>query len=66
MQKTLLLFGVVCIIAAVAWPYLGRLPLGRLPGDIVVDRPGFKFYFPVTTGLIISAILTLLGYLFKK
>lgn len=66
MQKTLLILGVACIIAAVAWPYLVRLPLGRLPGDIVVDRPGFKFYFPVTTGLIISAVLTLLGYLFRK
>jgi len=43
-----------------------RLPLGRLPGDIHISRDGFHFYFPLTTCLLISAILTLAGWLFFK
>lgn len=45
---------------------LRRFPLGRLPGDIFVDRPGFRFYFPVTTGILISLVVSLLLYFFRK
>lgn len=65
-QRLLLIIGVVCIAAALAWPWLSKLGLGRLPGDIVIDRPGFSFAFPIVTCLIVSAVLTLVVWLFKR
>lgn len=58
--------GLNLIIAGIAWPWLARTDLGRLPGDIVVQRPNFSFYFPVVTCLVISLVLTLLFWLFRK
>jgi hypothetical protein len=43
-----------------------RWPLFHLPGDIVVDRPGFRFFFPVTTMLLLSALLTLISWILRK
>jgi hypothetical protein len=50
----------------VLWPVLGRLGLGQLPGDIVVRRDGFVFYFPLTTMILVSAVLSLLFWLFGR
>lgn len=66
MQKALIIIGLVIIAAGVFWPWLVKLPLGRLPGDIVIDRPGFKIYFPITTMIAVSLILSLLAWLFRK
>lgn len=66
MQKTLIILGLIIIAAGLAWPWLGRLPLGRLPGDIVINRPGLKVYFPVTTMILISAFISLALWLFRK
>jgi hypothetical protein len=66
MQKTLLILGLVLVAVALLWPWLGKLPLGRLPGDIVIDRPGFKFYLPLTTMLLVSAVVSLLLWLFRR
>jgi hypothetical protein len=60
MHRPLILFGVLLILVGVAWPWLSKLPLGRLPGDIVVERENFRFYFPLATGLLVSVILSLL------
>ncbi|MFO7326008.1 MAG: DUF2905 domain-containing protein, partial [Pseudomonadota bacterium] len=49
-----------------AWPWLSKLPIGRLPGDILVERPGFRFYFPLATSLIISALVTLVLWLMRR
>jgi membrane protein implicated in regulation of membrane protease activity len=65
-RKALILLGAALIAIGFLWPWLGRLGLGRLPGDIVVDRPGFQFYFPIVTCIAISVILTLLFWLFRK
>lgn len=46
-------------------PFIGEY-MGRLPGDIYIKREGFSFYFPVTTGIIVSIIISLILYLFKK
>ena len=43
-----------------------RLPLFRLPGDIVIDRPGFKFFFPITTMLLISAVISILAWALRR
>lgn len=65
-RKLLIILGLVLVVAGVLWPHIGKLPLGRLPGDIVIDKPGFKFYFPVSTMVIVSLVLTLLAWLFHK
>ena len=66
MQRTLIVIGLVVAAIGLAWPWISRLPLGRLPGDIVVDRPGFKFCMPITTMIIVSVVLSLILWLFRK
>lgn len=66
MQKTLVVIGLALVVAGLAWPWLGKLPLGRLPGDIIIDRPGAKFYFPVTTMILVSLVLSALLYFFRR
>jgi len=66
MQRTLIIIGIVILLIGLFWPWLGKMPFGRLPGDIVIDRPQFKFYFPVTTMILISLVLSLLLWLFRK
>ncbi len=66
MARYLILIGVLFIAAGLLWPWLKNLPLGRLPGDIVIHRENFRFYFPVTTSIVVSLLLTLLLWLFRK
>lgn len=66
MQRLLILLGCVILIAGLAWPWIARLGLGRLPGDINVQRDGWSFHFPVVTSVVISLLLTLLLWLFRK
>jgi hypothetical protein len=66
MQRLLIALGIVILLAGLLWPWLGKLPFGRLPGDIVVDRPGFRFYFPLMTMIVVSAVLTLILWLFRR
>ncbi|MDX5378120.1 MAG: DUF2905 domain-containing protein [Halomonas sp.] len=66
MQKTLVIIGIVVLLAGLLWPWLGKLPIGRLPGDIVIERPGFKAYLPLTTMILVSLVLSLLLWLFRK
>jgi hypothetical protein len=65
-QKALIVLGAAILAAGIFWPWLSRLGLGRLPGDIVVERPAFGFYFPWVTCLLISAVLTLLFWVLRK
>jgi hypothetical protein len=66
MNRLLITVGVVLVLLGLGWPWLRRLPLFRLPGDIVIDRPGFRFFFPITTMLLISALITLLSWLLHR
>jgi hypothetical protein len=66
MQRTLIILGILILAVGLLWPWLGKLPLGRLPGDIVIDRPNLKIYFPITTMVIISIVISLIAYLFRK
>ena len=66
MQRALIVIGIVLIIVRLAWPWLGKLPLGRLPGDVLIDRGNFKLYFPITTLLLISALISVVLWLFRK
>ena len=60
------MLGAVLVVAGLAWPWLAKLGLGRLPGDIHIEREGFSFHFPLMTCLALSAVLTLLLWLFRK
>jgi len=66
MNRTLILIGIGCIVAGLLWPWLRTLPLGRLPGDIVIVRDNVRFIFPLTSCLVVSVVLTLLFWLFRK
>lgn len=65
-RRFLILAGAILLIAGLAWPILTRLGLGRLPGDIVIERQNFRFYFPLATSLAVSVVLTLLFWLFRR
>jgi hypothetical protein len=55
-QRTLVILGLLLVLVGLAWPWLGKLPFGRLPGDIVVNRENFRVYFPLTTMIIVSIL----------
>ena len=60
MGRWLILLGIVLVVVGLAWPWLSRLGLGRLPGDIAIERDGFSLYVPITTSILVSALLSLL------
>ena len=66
MRRVLIILGLVIVAVGIAWPWLAKLPIGRLPGDMVVDRPGFKFFFPLTTMIVVSLVVSLLLWLFRR
>jgi hypothetical protein len=66
MQRLLIAAGLIIAVAGVLWPWLSKLPLGRLPGDIVVDRPGFRFFAPFTTMIVVSVVLSLILWLLRR
>jgi hypothetical protein len=66
MSRFLITLGLVLLVAGLAWPLLAKLGLGRLPGDIRFVRGGFGFYFPLTSGLIVSAVTSIVIWLLRK
>jgi hypothetical protein len=58
MRQTLIIAGIVLLLAGLLWPWLSRLPLGGLPGDIQIQRPGFRFFAPLGSSLVISIVLS--------
>ena len=60
MQRALIVAGLVLLVIGLAWPWLSKLPLGRLPGDLRIERDGFIFFLPLTSGLLVSAVLSLI------
>jgi hypothetical protein len=65
MRKILIIIGLVVLLAGLLWPWLGKIPLGRLPGDIIISKPGFTFYFPITTSIIVSIVIAIIIKIFK-
>jgi hypothetical protein len=64
-RSLLIALGIVFFVAGVLWPVLSRY-FGRLPGDVVVRRPGFTFAFPIVTCLVLSLLLSLLLWLLRR
>jgi len=61
-----IILGIVFVVIGLLWPLLQKLGLGKLPGDIVYENDRVKFYFPIMTSIIVSLVLSLLFWLFKK
>lgn len=66
MAKWLITLGILLVVLGLAWPLLAKLGLGSLPGDIKIERKGFTFYFPVTTGILVSLVITLILWIFRR
>jgi len=70
MSRWLIIMGIVLVVLGLAWPLIAKLGLGNLPGDIRVEREGFSFYFPITSGIIVSIVLSLIvmlvDWIFRK
>lgn len=65
-SRFLVTLGILLVLVGIVWPFLQRIGIGRLPGDIVVEREGFRFYFPVVTSLLISLLITLILWLVNR
>jgi hypothetical protein len=66
MSRILIIIGLAIVVVALAWPWLARLGLGRLPGDIWVQRGNFTFYAPITTSILVSIMLSLILWLLNR
>jgi uncharacterized protein HemY len=66
MQRLLIGIGLVLMLAGIAWPLLSRIGLGRLPGDIMIQRGSTSFYFPLVTCIVISVVLSALMWLLSR
>ena len=66
MSRTLVTIGLLLVAVGLLWPWLGRLGLGRLPGDIVIQRENFTVYAPITTGILVSIVLSLILWLVNR
>ncbi|WP_018949813.1 DUF2905 domain-containing protein [Thioalkalivibrio sp. ALMg11] len=64
--KWLIIIGGLIVLIGLLWPWLGKIPWGRLPGDIVIERENARFYFPLTTMIIISVGISILLALFRR
>jgi len=66
MSRTLIVVGLSIIAMGLLWPWLTRIGLGRLPGDIVIERENFRLYVPITTGILISIVLSAILWLINR
>ena len=66
MPRFLITLGVILVLVGLAWPWAAKLGFGRLSGDFLFVRDGFTFYFPLTSGLIVSALISLILWLLRK
>ncbi len=66
LPKFLIVLGLAVVAVGLLWPFLSKLGLGRLPGDISVRRENFSFHFPIVTSLLLSLVLSLIFWLFRR
>ena len=65
LSRVLIGLGLVLLAAGLLWPLFAKVGLGRLPGDIVIQRENFTFYFPLMTSIVLSVVLSLVFWLFR-
>lgn len=66
MARFLIVLGIVLVAAGLLWPLIQKLGLGRLPGDIVIERDHFRLYVPVVTSLVVSVVLSVILWLMNR
>jgi hypothetical protein len=66
MQRLLIITGALLIVLGLAWKTISKLPLGRLPGDLMIDRPGIRVWIPITTMILASLILSAIAWLMRR
>jgi membrane protein implicated in regulation of membrane protease activity len=66
MARFLIILGLILLITGLLWPYVTRVGLGHLPGDIIVHRGNTTFYFPIVTSIILSVVLSALLWIFGR
>lgn len=66
MSRTLIILGITLVLTGLLWPWITKLGLGRLPGDIVIEREHGRLYLPITTSIVVSIVLSLLFWLLRK
>ena len=66
MTRFLVVLGLAIVVAGLLWPYLVQLGLGRLPGDIVIERENMTFYFPLMTCLLVSVLFSLVFWVVNR
>jgi hypothetical protein len=66
MTRFLVVLGLAIVVAGLLWPYLAQLGLGRLPGDIVIQRENMTFYFPLMTCLLVSVLFSLIFWVVNR
>ena len=66
MSRILIIIGLVIVAVGILWPWLARVGLRRLPGDILIERENFTIYIPMTTGLLFSIVLSVMLWLFNR
>ena len=66
MSRLLIIFGLVLVAVGILWPVIAKLGLGRLPGDLVIERENFRLYIPIATSLLISLLLSLVLWFLNR
>ncbi|HEX5463568.1 MAG TPA: DUF2905 domain-containing protein [Burkholderiales bacterium] len=66
MAKWLITLGVILVVLGFAWPLISKLGLGHLPGDIRIERKDFTFYFPIVTCIIVSVVISIILWIFRR
>lgn len=66
MRKILIGIGVLLVLLGLLWPWIQKLGLGRLPGDIVIEEENYRFYFPLTTMVIVSLVITIIIWFLRR
>jgi len=64
--RLLIILGIVLVVLGMLWPLIARFGLGRLPGDIVIERENFRIYIPIMTSLIVSIVLSVILWLINR
>ena len=65
-SRLLIIFGLALVALGLLWPVMDKIGLGRLPGDIVIERDNFRLYIPLATSLLVSVVLSLLLWLLNR
>ncbi len=66
MRKIFIFVGILFLAIGLFYPFIKQLPIGKLPGDIVIDKPNLKVYIPITSMIVLSILISALAWLFKK